>query len=204
MEIIPFKQYHARSVAEIHIEGQPGTFLTRLGPSFLTALYATMAESPWAFGSVVVDGETVAGVGIVALDMDRLFGDAKRRHWHRFVWPMLGQVIRHPSLLAEIVQSLRYSAKLDVLPGEMEILFMGLRRAYMRQGIGPRLLSQLLDEAHRRGCTLARATVDRRNRAMRWMVADLPGVYVDREIELHGRTMVVYRAELPLRDTSNQ
>jgi hypothetical protein len=39
---------------------------------------------------------------------------------------------------------------------------------------------------------------------MRWMVADLPGVYIDREIELHGRTMVVYRAELPLKDTSRQ
>jgi ribosomal protein S18 acetylase RimI-like enzyme len=202
MEITPFKRHHARSVAEIHIEGQPETFLTRLGPSFLTVLYAAIADSPWAFGSVVVDGDTVAGVGIVALDTDRLFGDVKRRHWQRLVWPLLRQVLRHPRLLVEIIQSLRYPAKLAAPPGAAEILFIGLRRTYMRQGMGPRLLNHLLDEAHRRGCPSATAIVDRRNRVMRWMVATLPGVYIDREIELHGGTMLVYRAELPLRDSS--
>lgn len=198
MEMTPLTPEHARQVAEIHAEGQVGTFLTRLGLDFLTTLYAAMPESPWVFGSVVMDGETVAGVGVVALDTDQFFRDVKRRHWPRLLWCVARQVLRHPSLIGEIVQSVRYPAKLSAPPGEAEILFLGIRRAYVRQGIAPNLLDHLLDEAYRRGCSSATATIDRRNRAIRWMIATLPGVYVDREIELHGKTMLVYRASLPL------
>jgi GNAT superfamily N-acetyltransferase len=204
MELASFTQEHARQVAAIHIEGQPETLLTRLGLDFLEALYQAMADSSWCFGSVLVDGDTVAGVGIVALDTAQLFGDIKRRHWHRLLWSVMRQAIRHPSLVGGVVQSLRYPTKLAAPPGEAEILFMGLRREYMRQGIGPRLLLHLLDEAHQRGCLSATAIVDRRNRAMRWMVATLPGVYVDCELELHGKTMLVYRAQLPLSDGNSQ
>jgi ribosomal protein S18 acetylase RimI-like enzyme len=204
MELASFTQDHARQVAAIHIEGQPETLLTHLGPDFLVSLYQAMADSPWCFGSVVIDGDTVAGVGIVALDTAQLFGDVKRCHWHRLLWSVMRQAIRHPSLVGGVVQSLRYPAKLDAPPGEAEILFMGLRREYMRQGIGPRLLLHLLDEAHERGCLSATAIVDRSNRAMRWMVATLPGVYVDCELELHGKTMLVYRVQLPLSDGNSQ
>jgi GNAT superfamily N-acetyltransferase len=189
-------------VAEIHIEGQPGTFLTRLGLGFLTKLYEAMAGSPWAFGSVVMDGDMVAGVGVLAFDTSQFFGEVKRRHWYRLVWPVMRQVIRHPSLLGEILQTLRYPVKLSAPPGEAEFLFLGLRRAYMRRGIAPHLVTHLLDEAYRRGCDSATTVIDRRNRAIRWTIATLPGVYVDHEIELHGKTMLVYRVKLPLQDNS--
>jgi ribosomal protein S18 acetylase RimI-like enzyme len=198
MELNPFVQEYAQQVAEIHVEGQAETFLTHLGLDFLTALYEAMASSSWCFGSVLVDGKIVAGVGIVALDTTQLFRDLKGRHWHRLLWPVARQVIRHPSLIGGVVQNLRYPVTLAAPPGEAEILFIGLRHIYMRQGIAPRLLIHLLDEAHRRGCASATAIVDRRNRALRWMVATLPGIYVDREVEMNGRTMLIYRAQLPL------
>ncbi len=198
MELTPFAPEHARQVAEIHAEGQVGTFLTRLGLDFLTTLYAAMPQSPWVFGNVVMDGEIVAGVGVVALDTDQFFRDVKRHHWPHLLWCVARQVLRHPSLIGEIVQSVRYPAKLSASPGEAEVLFLGMRRAYMRQGIAPELLLHLLNEAYRRGCPSATAIIDRRNRAIRWMIATLPGIYVDREIELHGKTMLVYRASLPL------
>jgi len=202
MELITLAPEHARQAAEIHAEGQVGTFLTRLGLGFLTTLYAAIPESPWVFGQVVMDGEIVAGVGIVALDTDQFFQDVKRHHWPRLLWCVGRQVLRHPSLIGEIVQSVRYPTKLSAPPGEAEILFLGMRRAYMRQGIAPTLLDQLLDEAYRRGCPSATTTIDRRNRAIRWMIATLPGVYIDREIELNGKTMLVYRASLPLSENT--
>ena len=198
MEIIPFGREHARQAAEIHAEGQAGTFLTRLGLDFLTTLYAAMPESPWVFGNVMMDGPTVAGVGVVALDTEQFFRDVKRRHWPRLLWCVARQVLRDPSLIHTIAQSLRYPATLSAPPGEAEVLFLGMRRAYMRQGIAPVLLDRLLDEAYRRGCSSATTTIDRRNRAIRWMIATLPGVYVDREIELNGQTMLIYRAALPM------
>lgn len=202
MELIPLAPEHARQVAEIHAEGQVGTFLTRMGLDFLITLYKAMPESPWVFGNVMMDGEIVAGVGVVALDTDRFFRDVKRHYWPRLLWCVTRQVFRHPSLIGEIVQSVRYPSKLSAPPGEAEILFLGMRRDYMRQGIAPELLLHLLDEAYRRGCPSATATIDRRNRAIRWMIATLPGVYVDREIELYGKTMLIYRAPLPLSENT--
>ena len=197
MQLTPFAPEHARQVAEIHVEGQDGTFLTQLGLDFLSALYAALAASPHCFGRVLLDGDTIAGVGVVALDTTQLFTDIKRRHWHRLGWPAARQVLRHPTLIAGIAQSMRYPVKLVPQPGEAEILFMGLRRSYMRQGLAPQLVDTLLDEAYRRGCSSARTIIDRRNRAIRWTIATLPGIYVDQEIEVNGRTMLVYRVSLP-------
>jgi GNAT superfamily N-acetyltransferase len=198
MQLTSFTPEHARQVAEIHAEGQAGTFLTQLGLDFLAALYTAMSTSPWCFGFVLVDGTTVAGVGVAALDTDQLFREVKRRHWHRLVWPVLRQVTRQPSLIGGIIQSIRYPVKLAAPPDQAEILFLGLRRSYMRQGLAPRLVNHLLDEAYRRGCTSATAIIDRRNRPIRWTIATLPGIYVDREIIMNGKTMLVYRTHLPL------
>ena len=198
MEIKPYTRAHARDAAEIHMEGQPGTFLTRLGIEFLTQLYELFAESPDAFGVLAMDGDGVAGVGIIALDTVRLFGTIKRRHWHRLLWPVVKQVVRHPALIGQLVQSLRYPNALKPLPDEAEVLFFGLRHSYMRLGIGPQMLDHLLDETYRRGAPRLSATIQKHNRPVRWMIANRPGVRVDQEIMLNGKPMLVYRAELPL------
>jgi hypothetical protein len=57
--------HRAGQVAEIHIQGQPGTFLTNLGKRFLTTLYRQICHSEWGFGVVAVDGGVVAGVGVL-------------------------------------------------------------------------------------------------------------------------------------------
>jgi predicted metalloenzyme YecM len=41
-------------------------------------------------------------------------------------------------------------------------------------------------------------TVEKKNRAVRWMIARLAGARVDQEIILNGRKMLVYRVELPV------
>ena len=204
MDTIPFTRAHARQAAEIHIEGQPGTFLTRLGIDFLTRMYQAMADSPQAFGVTVVDEDTVAGVAIVALNTTRVFQEMKRQHWHRLLWPMIRRVLRDPLLVGDIVQSIRYPATLHAPPGEAEVLFLGLRRPYMRRGLARRLSNLIMDEAHRRGCTSATTLVARQNRAARWIIAAIPGAYVDREVDLNGKIMLVYRVKLPILDESDQ
>lgn len=198
MEIKPYTRAYAREAAEIHMEGQPGTFLTRLGRDFLVRLYELFAELPDVFGSVALDGETVTGVGFAAMDTCRLFRTIKYRYWHRLLWPIVRQVLRDPGLIGQLLQSMRYPNTLKPLPDEAEILFVGLRHNYMRQGIGPRILDQLLEEAYRRGAMRAVGTVEKRNRAVRWMIARLAGARVDQEIVLNGRKMLVYRVELPV------
>ncbi|MCS7259813.1 MAG: GNAT family N-acetyltransferase [Anaerolineae bacterium] len=197
-EIQPYTRAYARDAAEIHIEGQPGTFLTRLGKDFLIRLYELFAELPDVFGVVAVNGEMVTGVGFAAMDTRQLFHTIKSRYWHRLLWPVVRQVLRDPGLIGQLLQSIRYPSTLKPLPDEAEILFVGLRHSYMRQGIGPRILDQLLEEAYRRGAMRAVGTVEKKNRAVRWMIARLAGARVDQEIVLNGRKMLVYRVELPI------
>lgn len=198
MDIQPFTRAYARDAAEIHMEGQPGTFLTRLGMGFLVCLYELFAESPYGFGFVALDGSVVAGIGIVALDTTQLFGTIKRRHWHRLMWPVARRLLRQPALIGPLIQTLRYPNTLKPLPQEAEVLFFGLRRNYMRHGIGPQMLDYLLEETYRRGAPRMSATIEKHNRPVRWMIADRPGLRVDQEIVLNGKAMLVYRAELPL------
>jgi hypothetical protein len=192
MEIASLTASHARQVAEIHVEGQLGTFLTRLGIDFLTQLYTAITVSECAFGRVVLDGTTVAGAGIVSSNTSQLFREVKLHHWHRLAWPVARQTLRHPALLGELMQSWRYPTKNAAPPGDAEVLFMGLRQDYTRHGLGPRLLFDLLDVANQR------------NRPVRWLVGAVPGIYVDHEVELNGKTMLVYRVRLPLTADSGQ
>jgi hypothetical protein len=203
MDTIPFTRAHARQAAEIHVEGQPGTFLTRLGIDFLTRMYQAIADSPHAFGVTVVDEDAVAGVAIVALNTTQVFQEMKRQHWRHLLWPMIRQVLRDPLLVGDIVQSIRYPTTLHAPPGEAEVLFLGLRRPYMRRGMAPRLSNLIMDEAHRRGCTSATTLVARQNRTVRWIIAAIPGAYIDREVELNGKIMLVYRVKLPILDESD-
>ncbi len=50
MPIVPLDPAHAAAAARLHIDGQPGTFLTRLGPDVLTVLYRALPRSPVGFG----------------------------------------------------------------------------------------------------------------------------------------------------------
>jgi hypothetical protein len=199
VEKLPFTKEYARQAAEIHIEGQPRTFLTRLGLEVLTRLYEAMSESPLVIGEIMVDDGEVAAIAIAARDTDRMFSDIKRRHWHRLAWPLVKQILRTPSLLGDIWQSIRYPTKLNAPEDEAEVLFLGMRRKYMRHGIAPRLGIEVLNLWHERaGCPSATAVVDKTNRAMRWTIAHIPGTRQEKEFDLNGRTMVVFRADLPM------
>ena len=55
--ILPLDASHAKDAARLHREGQPGTFLTRLGSEALIALYAALPESPAGFGFAAVTGD---------------------------------------------------------------------------------------------------------------------------------------------------
>ncbi|MEZ4658511.1 MAG: hypothetical protein R2911_13150 [Caldilineaceae bacterium] len=45
MHIDPLQPVHARDAARLHIAGQPGTFLTSLGPPVLTVFYDSLPRS---------------------------------------------------------------------------------------------------------------------------------------------------------------
>lgn len=111
---------HAATAARLHITGQPGTFLTALGPTVLTVLYQALPQSAHGFGFVAIrasvpqsdDGATVAQppVGFVAAttSTSRLFLTLGTRHLHQFVPPLLMRFVQQPKLFYLSLQTVLY------------------------------------------------------------------------------------------------
>ena len=176
MRAVLMQPEHAPQVADIHIEGQPGTFLTRLGRGFLTALYAEISRSPYGFGVLAVEGDLVVSVTAVSTSTPRLFAEMKSHRAGRLILPILPQVLKHPMLLRDIWHTWRYPSKSSAShakqPGEhrrkveAEFLFFGTRSEYRRQHIGTYLFDRAIAQAIRRGVRQISAVVDQKNERM--------------------------------------
>ncbi len=173
MRVVLMQPDHAPQVADIHIEGQPGTFLTRLGRGFLTALYAEISRSPYGFGVVAVEGDLVVSVVMASTSTPRLFAEMRSRHVLRLAWPILPQVLRHPALLRDIWHTWRYPSKSSASHAkrsgersskvEAEFLFFGTRPDYRRQRIGMYLFDRAIAQSILRGVRQISAVVDQKN-----------------------------------------
>ena len=176
MRAVLMQPHHAPQVADIHIEGQPGTFLTRLGRGFLTALYAEISSSSYGFGVVAVEGDLVVSVVMASTSTPRLFADMRSRRALRLALPILPQVLRHPALLRDIWHTWRYPSKSSAShakqPGERrpkveaEFLFFGTHPEYRRQRIGMYLFDRAIAQAILRGVRQISAVVDQKNERM--------------------------------------
>jgi hypothetical protein len=214
---------HANQAAEIHIEGQPGTLLTRLGGPFLTTLYREICYSEWGFGVVAMDGEVVAGVGILTTSTSRLFRDLKRRRAPRLLLQIIPRVLTHPRILVDVYQSWRYPAKMGVgrkhsmsdngataqqggddasrLPkkNDAEFLFLGVRRTYRGQKIASGIFDSSVVFCRERKIDHLIAVVEHTN----WRLHQAGSTHVARygwrrirQMELNGREMDVIEMDL--------
>jgi ribosomal protein S18 acetylase RimI-like enzyme len=191
MEIRTLRQEDAHPAALLHIEGQPGTFLTALGPNFLDAFYTELGASTGAYGFVAVEADKVIGVVVGTTDTHALFKEIILKHGLRLALPALLSVLRHPGLFFSLLQSLFYPNKLDAKPGEAELLFIGIDAQARRHHIGTQLINTLIEESRRRGATALKITVDVGNpRANAFYQKN--GLQVIGSFSLNGRKMNLY------------
>lgn len=197
----PLRAEDAFSAARIHEEGQPDTFLTNLGRPFLCALYRLMATAPQCEGYIAEQDGEVVGVIVGTADTRALF---RQLIWHsgRQLLPsVLRAILRHPSLLAKVLQTVRYSEHVGAGPGEAEVLFIGVAREWRRQGIGHSLLWTLADAYKTQGIRALGLTVDESNEtAKRFYRRN--GMRPIHAFRMYGRAMAWYR--LPLDALANQ
>jgi ribosomal protein S18 acetylase RimI-like enzyme len=222
MEYRLMEPHHAHQVAEIHIEGQPGTLLTKLGKPFLTRLYMEICGSKWGFGVVALDGQVVAGVGILTTSTSQLFRDLKRRRLLHLLLPIIPQLLTHPQLVLDVYQSWRYPAKVGVsrehaISGngtssaaqnkvttdpkqkDAEFLFLGIRQAYRGQKIASGIFDTSVVACRNREIGHLVAMVEHAN----WRLHQAASHHVARygwkrirQIELNGRLMDVIEMDL--------
>ncbi len=192
---------NARAAAEIHIDGQPGTILTRLGRSFLARLYYAMCVSEWADAFGVFDDGRLVGMAATAVSSDHFFSEFKRKHLWRVAIPSAFAALKDPKIVAGIIEGWKYTDHAENPERECDVLFLGVIKAYRRHGLAPELVRHMFGWANEIGLESSTFMVDKRNRPMRWMVSQLNELTVAREFEAYGRTMVLYRVPIAANQT---
>jgi ribosomal protein S18 acetylase RimI-like enzyme len=193
----------APAVALLHISGQPGTFLTNLGETFLRALYREMAVLPYCCGLVAVDGEQVIGVVTGSTASERLFKDFILRRGWKLVLPVAGALCRHPSLLPKVIETFLYPSQQPHEDGEAEMLYLSVREGRRNEGIGYALYHGMAEEFARRGVETMGLMVDETNEAAVRFHERQDMTLVSRFMLYH-RPMRWYRLSLRREETSSR
>jgi len=193
---------HAADAGRLHILGQPGTFLTSLGPEVLTALYRVLPMSEHGFGLAAVASPRPASlIGFVSAtsSIGALFAEMGTRRVRTFLPPLARRFVRQPALLARAVQTVFYPLLHGTAdpsaPPSGELLSIMVEPAQRGRGVGSLLMTALQAECQRRAIRSLDVTVDAANAdAQRFYVAH--GFVFVRAFRLYGRKMCLFQARL--------
>lgn len=214
MMITRLLSHHAAAAASLHRAGQPGTFLTRLGPEVLTLFYELLPTSPTGFGFVAVDPgvgqrdralhqgqtETVYGFVSATTSTGRLFVELGTRRLGRFL-PLLGRrFVQQPRLLWLSVQTVFYPLLVRDQQGgghppAAELLSIMVEPGLRGRGIGTALLRTLCSACTTAGLGRLDVTVAAANSGARRFY-ERHGFRHERDFVLYGRSMCGYRLAL--------
>jgi ribosomal protein S18 acetylase RimI-like enzyme len=205
--ITPLTPDHARQAARLHIQGQPGTFLTSLGEDVLTVVYRALPQSRGGFGFAAVQlidhGTVPAGdaplVGYVSATtgIGSLFVEMASQRLGELLFPLMRRYVQEPGLALRSLQTALYPflAHEDEDEPAAELLSIMVEPALRSYGIGALLMGAFMQECRSRSLRAVTVTVDaandgaqrfyRRHSFARW-----------RDIMLYGRLMHVLRREL--------
>jgi ribosomal protein S18 acetylase RimI-like enzyme len=215
MNITTLATTHAVDAARLHVAGQPGTFLTRLGPEVLTVFYRALPQSATGFGFVlgVPAGEaqppTVVGFVAATTSTGRLFLELGTRHLRHFLPPLLRCYGRRPALVGQSLQTLCYpffahSQTVATQQPAAELLAIMVEPAYRSQGMGTQLIEELVRACQVRQIAALTVTVDSRNEGARRFYAR-QGFAEEHTFQLYGREMCQYqRPVAPVQATQGQ
>ena len=197
----------AAAAARLHIIGQPGTFLTSLGPEVLAVLYRTLPQSPVGFGFGVVEEAIEQGMeGSVPLEgfvaatssVGALFTEMATRRFLAFAPALLVRLAHQPVLLGRLAQTLFYPLLVQEPrsqaggPPPAELLSIMVEPALRSRGLGALLLEALIAECRRRDIQALDVTVESSNAGARRFY-EQHGFRFVREFALYGRAMCLYQ-----------
>lgn len=212
--IVPLASEHAAAAARLHVAGQPGTFLTSLGPDVLTVLYRALARSAAGFGFAApavapsvtppatssasphasIDGFISATTGVGSL-----FVEMGTRRLGELLPALLARYWQEPTLALRSVQTVLYPflvADESDSPGKSaELLSIMVEPGARSRGIGTQLLAALVETCRQRHIARLDVTVDAQNRGARRFY-ERHGFTFHHEFVLYGRAMCAYRLRI--------
>lgn len=215
MHIIPLTQNHAATAARLHIDGQPGTFLTSLGHDVLTVLYQALPQSPVGFGFAAVADiskapNQPAGFVSATTSIGKLLVEMGTKRFLQFLPPLLKRYVQQPALAFRSIQTVIYpflvggsstetqqqTGKSSETETAAELLSIMVEPEHRSSGIGTDLIEQLFSECCERGISVLDVTVDLANDgAQRFYRRH--GFAEHHQFTLYGRPMTSLRRNQP-------
>ena len=209
--ITPLTAEYAAQAARLHIAGQPGTFLTALGPDVLTVVYRALPQSAGGFGFAAVNSTTeteflaetrflspippnLQGYVSATTGIGGLFVEMTTQRLGELLGPLLRRYAQSPGLLLRSAQTALYPffVREEGEGASAELLSIMVEPAARSHGIGGLLMAAFLQECRNRGLHAVTVTVDAANDgAQRFYTRH--GFTPWRTITLYGRPMWVYR-----------
>ncbi|MBX3001610.1 MAG: GNAT family N-acetyltransferase [Caldilineaceae bacterium] len=198
IQIAPLAPFHAEEAARLHILGQPGTFLTALGPGVLTVLYRVLPVSPVGFGFAALDekGHPLAFAAITT-GTGRLFFEMGTRRLLDLLPPLLSRFVQDPRLIGRSIQTVLYPFLAHERETERaaELLAIMTAPKWRGRGLGAMLLAAVEESCRQRQIPLLDVTVDANNSGARRFY-ERQGFAFRREMMLYARPMALYRREI--------
>jgi ribosomal protein S18 acetylase RimI-like enzyme len=201
IQIAPLASSHAEEAARLHILGQPGTFLTALGPGILTILYRVLPVSPVGFGFAALDGTAhPLAFAAITTGTGRLFFEMGTRRLPDLLPPLLARFVQQPVLIGRSIQTVLYpflAHEPEAEKSAAELLAIMTAPDRRGRGLGAALLAAVEDSCRQRQISLIDVTVDANNGGARRFY-ERQGFVFRREMRLYGRPMALYRRAIPV------
>lgn len=190
--------HHASAAAQLHIAGQPRTFLTNLGPDVLTVLYRALPLSTLGFGFAAINCcHEIQGFVSATTSVGHLFIELGTRHIRQFLPPLFNRFVRQPTLLFRSIQTVLYPFLVrdhhtTKAQSSAELLSIMVEPSRQNQGIGTALLQALVAECRNHAITQLDVTVDAQNYGAQRFYEQHQFAF-QKQFQLYGRVMRLYQ-----------
>ena len=213
---------HLQQVAALHEACFEGYYLTRLGPSFLRAMYGWYVDYPQAIAHVALDGQgRVVGFVAGTTDAESYHGSLFRRQGGALLGVLLARLATSP------VETVRLAwERKDLAPqalssmlgggtgepvgsastpeeGAASLVSVGVDPSQRRSGIGRRLTELFVKEAGQGGCEVVTLSVREDNPGARLFYESMGWTEVSTSAdEYHGSRSITYQKKTGKEDES--
>ena len=144
--IKPLLKEHSSQVALLHIQGISTGFISSLGHKFVTALYESIAESPYGFGFVEEDEGKVLAFVAFTTNLGGLYKSILKKNVIRFSWLLFYRLFSWKKI-KRIFETLFYPARVEKreLP-KSELLSIAVSHDQRGKGLAATLIMRGLRE----------------------------------------------------------
>lgn len=135
------------AITKIHMSSLAGDFLPSLGFNFLKTFYDGVIGKGGVYGFGVFENGKVLGFVVGTTDSSKFFAQALKAHFLKLSLLLTVRLIKNPTLIKNVLETLRYSKK--AVGPKAELVVIAVDEDYQGRGIG-KLLVEALESAFRK------------------------------------------------------